>query len=85
MLPLLLSYSVFFSLCVSSFGCFTFSPFYLPIPDFYANIPDLYAKIPCYVLSMCVTAHSARVGGRGPMGDVEASLASYYFLIRRVV
>ena len=59
--------------------------FFCRIPPFYAKIPALYAKIPCYLgiyiryRARCVT------GGRGSLGGLETSLASYMFLAGRVV
>ena len=57
----LLFYSIWYRLCVSSFGSFSIFPFSRLIPGFYSNISTLYARIPCYVFSTCSTAHGARV------------------------
>ena len=69
-------------LCISSFREFPVLQFSRPIPDFYAEIPDLYTKIPCY-LGFYLQYHArCTTGGMwGPLGGLEASLASYVFLV----
>ena len=79
---MLLFNSIWCCLCVSSFSLFLVIPFSCVIPDFYANIPALYSKIPCYLVFYM--QYCARcVSWWDPTGGLEASLASYMFLIRK--